>query len=95
MAEGKSNAGIAEQLVVTEAAVEKHVGRIFAKLGLVPTTTEHRRVLAVLTYMRGSPPIAIRSRGIGGRCCGMPCGREPFVDAGCSAGANRIRRGFR
>ncbi len=54
MAEGKSNAGIAEQLVVTEAAVEKHVGRIFTKLGLGPTATEHRRVLAVLTYMRGS-----------------------------------------
>ncbi len=54
MAEGKSNAGIAEQLVVTEAAVEKHVGRIFGKLGLGPTPTEHRRVLAVLMYMRGS-----------------------------------------
>ena len=54
MAEGKSNAGIAEQLVVTEAAVEKHVGRIFTKLGLGPTATENRRVLAVLTYMRGS-----------------------------------------
>ena len=54
MAEGKSNSGIAEQLVVTEAAVEKHIGRIFSKLGLGPTTTEHRRVLAVLMYMRGS-----------------------------------------
>jgi DNA-binding NarL/FixJ family response regulator len=56
MAEGKSNAGIAEQLVVTEAAVEKHIGRIFGKLGLGPTTTEHRRVLAVLVYMRDSAP---------------------------------------
>ena len=54
MAEGKSNSGIAEQLVVTEAAVEKHIGRIFGKLGLGPTTTEHRRVLAVLMYVRGS-----------------------------------------
>jgi DNA-binding NarL/FixJ family response regulator len=54
MAEGKSNGGIAEQLVVTEAAVEKHVTRIFNKLGIGPTTTEHRRVLAVLTYLRGS-----------------------------------------
>ena len=54
MAEGKSNAGIAEQLVVTDAAVEKHIGRIFGKLGLEPTTTEHRRVLAVLMYMQGS-----------------------------------------
>jgi DNA-binding NarL/FixJ family response regulator len=54
MAEGKSNRGIAQQLVVTEAAVEKHVTGIFHKLGLGPTPTEHRRVLAVLTYLRGS-----------------------------------------
>jgi DNA-binding NarL/FixJ family response regulator len=54
MAEGKSNLGIAEALVVTEAAVEKHVTRIFMKLGLGPTSTEHRRVLAVLTYLSGS-----------------------------------------
>jgi DNA-binding NarL/FixJ family response regulator len=52
MAEGKSNLGIAEELVVTEAAVEKHVTRIFAKLDLGPSTTEHRRVMAVLAYMR-------------------------------------------
>jgi DNA-binding NarL/FixJ family response regulator len=52
MAEGKSNHGIAEALVVTEAAVEKHVTGIFHKLGLGPTPTEHRRVLAVLTYLR-------------------------------------------
>jgi DNA-binding NarL/FixJ family response regulator len=54
MAEGKSNRGIAEELVVSEAAVEKHVTRIFHKLGLGPTQTEHRRVLAVLTYLRSS-----------------------------------------
>jgi DNA-binding NarL/FixJ family response regulator len=54
MAEGKSNNGIAEDLFVTEAAVEKHVTGIFQKLGLGPTTTEHRRVLAVLTYVRDS-----------------------------------------
>jgi DNA-binding NarL/FixJ family response regulator len=52
MAEGKSNIGIAEDLFVTEAAVEKHVTGIFQKLGLGPTPTEHRRVLAVLTYVR-------------------------------------------
>jgi DNA-binding NarL/FixJ family response regulator len=52
MAEGKSNQGIAEALVVTEAAVEKHVTGIFHKLGLGTTPTEHRRVLAVLTYIR-------------------------------------------
>jgi DNA-binding NarL/FixJ family response regulator len=55
MAEGKSNRGIAQELVVTEAAVEKHVTGIFHKLGLGPTPTEHRRVLAVLTYLHGSP----------------------------------------
>jgi DNA-binding NarL/FixJ family response regulator len=54
MAEGKSNQGIADELFVTEAAVEKHVTSIFHKLGLAPTSTEHRRVLAVLTYLRGS-----------------------------------------
>jgi DNA-binding NarL/FixJ family response regulator len=53
MAEGKSNQGIAEALVVTDAAVEKHVTAIFSKLELGPTPTEHRRVLAVLAYLRG------------------------------------------
>ena len=55
MAEGKSNQGIADALVVTEAAVEKHVTGIFQKLGLGPTTTEHRRVLAVLAYLQDPP----------------------------------------
>jgi DNA-binding NarL/FixJ family response regulator len=55
MAEGKSNQGIAEALVVTEAAVEKHVTGIFQKLGLGPTATEHRRVSAVLAYLRDQP----------------------------------------
>ena len=54
MAEGKSNQGIAQALVVTEAAVEKHVTGIFHKLDLGQTPTEHRRVLAVLTYLRGA-----------------------------------------
>jgi DNA-binding NarL/FixJ family response regulator len=54
MAEGKSNQGIAEALVVTQAAVEKHVTSIFHKLDLGPAPTEHRRVLAVLAYLRGS-----------------------------------------
>jgi DNA-binding NarL/FixJ family response regulator len=54
MAEGKSNHGISEALFVTEAAVEKHVTGIFQKLALGPTQTEHRRVLAVLTYLRDS-----------------------------------------
>ena len=54
MAEGKSNQGIAKELVVTDAAVEKHITRIFDKLDLGPTATEHRRVLAVLTFLRSS-----------------------------------------
>jgi DNA-binding NarL/FixJ family response regulator len=56
MAEGKSNQGIAETLVVTQAAVEKHVTSIFQKLELDPDTTEHRRVLAVLAYLREAAP---------------------------------------
>jgi DNA-binding NarL/FixJ family response regulator len=54
MAEGKSNQGIADALVIGEAAVEKHVTNLFQKLDLGPTSTEHRRVLAVLTYLRAA-----------------------------------------
>ena len=52
MAEGRSNNAIAEALVVTERAVEKHVTSIFSKLDLTPTVEDHRRVLAVLTYLK-------------------------------------------
>jgi DNA-binding NarL/FixJ family response regulator len=52
MAEGRSNASIAQELVVSEGAVEKHTQRIFSKLGLLPDDAQHRRVLAVLTYLR-------------------------------------------
>jgi DNA-binding NarL/FixJ family response regulator len=52
MAEGRSNHAIATELVVTERAVEKHVTSIFSKLDLPPTADDHRRVLAVLTYLR-------------------------------------------
>ena len=52
MAEGRSNHAIAEQLVVTDRAVEKHVTSIFGKLGLPPTQDDHRRVLAVLAYLK-------------------------------------------
>jgi DNA-binding NarL/FixJ family response regulator len=52
MAEGRSNQAIAEQLVVTERAVEKHVTSIFNKLDLAPEPADHRRVLAVLTFLR-------------------------------------------
>jgi DNA-binding NarL/FixJ family response regulator len=51
MAEGRSNAGISDNLVISERAVEKHVGNIFSKLGLPPTGADHRRVLAVLRYL--------------------------------------------
>jgi DNA-binding NarL/FixJ family response regulator len=51
MAEGRSNAAIAKSLVVGPGAVEKHVNSIFMKLGLAPTDVDHRRVLAVLTYL--------------------------------------------
>jgi DNA-binding NarL/FixJ family response regulator len=54
MAEGRSNAGIAEALVVTESAVEKHVRQIFAKLGLSGAEGTHRRVLAVPAYLRST-----------------------------------------
>jgi DNA-binding NarL/FixJ family response regulator len=54
MAESRSNSGIAEQLVVTDRAVEKHVTSIFSKLRLPATDEDHRRVLAVLTYLGGS-----------------------------------------
>ena len=52
MAEGKSNRGIAEALVISVPAVEKHITRILGKLGIDDVGTEHRRVHAVLTYLR-------------------------------------------
>jgi DNA-binding NarL/FixJ family response regulator len=52
IAEGRSNVGVAEELVVTVAAVERHVTSIFDKLGLRQSPEQHRRVLAVLTYLR-------------------------------------------
>ena len=53
MAEGRSNRGIAEALVVTPHAVEKHVTNLFAKLGVSGAAEDHRRVLAVLSFLRG------------------------------------------
>jgi DNA-binding NarL/FixJ family response regulator len=54
MAEGRSNAAIAQRLVVSEGAVEKHVGNVFTKLDLAPSDEDHRRVLAVVTWLGGS-----------------------------------------
>ena len=53
MAEGRSNQAIAAQLFMSPKTVETHVGNMFAKLGLLPAAEDHRRVLAVLTYLRG------------------------------------------
>ncbi|HEY2600183.1 MAG TPA: response regulator transcription factor [Thermoleophilaceae bacterium] len=55
MAEGRSNQGIADQLVLTVGAVEKHIASIFSKLDLPQTGSDHRRVLAVLAYLQGTP----------------------------------------
>ena len=52
MAEGHSNTAIAKRLVLSASAVEKHIGNVFAKLGLPPDNAQHRRVLAVLAYLR-------------------------------------------
>jgi Response regulator containing a CheY-like receiver domain and an HTH DNA-binding domain len=52
MAEGLSNAGIAAALVISDRAVEKHVANIFTKLGLPPSESDNRRVLAVLKYLQ-------------------------------------------
>lgn len=54
VAEGCSNAAIARRLVVSEAAVGKHVGNILTKLDLPPADDTNRRVMAVLTYLRGN-----------------------------------------
>ncbi len=53
MAEGRSNSAIADRLAVSERAVEKHISNIFSKLGLPPSDSDHRRVLAVLAYLGG------------------------------------------
>jgi DNA-binding NarL/FixJ family response regulator len=55
MAEGRSNAEIGSSLVITDSAVSKHINSIFAKLGLHPGDTGHRRVLAVLRYLGAAP----------------------------------------
>jgi DNA-binding NarL/FixJ family response regulator len=54
MAEGRSNAGIAQVLVLSEGAVSKHINSIFTKLGLPPTDSGNRRVLAILKFLQGN-----------------------------------------
>jgi DNA-binding NarL/FixJ family response regulator len=58
MAEGRSNAAIAQELVLTVGAIEKHIANIFMKLRLAPSETDHRRVLAVLAYVQQKPDSA-------------------------------------
>ncbi len=53
MAHGRSNAAICARLFLSPKTVETHVGSILAKLGLLPAADDHRRVLAVLSYLRG------------------------------------------
>jgi DNA-binding NarL/FixJ family response regulator len=62
MAEGRSNAGIARRLWITEGTVEKHVRSILTKLGLTDTDDDHRRVLAVLTFLEKRCRVQIRRR---------------------------------
>src|SRR5207249_4550625 len=54
MAEGRSNQAICESLFLSPKTVETHVGSIFSKLGLLPAADDHRRVLAVLRFLRGT-----------------------------------------
>jgi serine/threonine-protein kinase len=56
MAEGRSNPGICQLLHLNPKTVETHVGRVFTKLGLADADDGHRRVLAVLTYLRQGAP---------------------------------------
>jgi DNA-binding NarL/FixJ family response regulator len=53
MAEGRSNAAIADEFVITVGAIEKHIANIFMKLRIPPSESDHRRVLAVLAYVQG------------------------------------------
>ena len=58
MAEGRTNAAIAQRLVITERAVAKHTASIFLRLGLQPSDDDNRRVLAVLAYLSADQPAA-------------------------------------
>jgi DNA-binding NarL/FixJ family response regulator len=59
MAQGRSNRAICERLFLSPKTVGTHVGSIFAKLGLLPAADDHRRVLAVLMYLRANPTMTL------------------------------------
>ena len=63
MAQGRGNAGIAAELHLSESSVEKHVNAIFTKLGLTTEHQSHRRVTAVLTFLRDAGPAHLRHSG--------------------------------
>ena len=79
MAEGRSNSAIAERFFVSERAVEKHISNIFSKLGLPPSDSDHRRVLAVLAFLNDRLTAASRRR----RPCAPGISKRPVS---CCAG---------
>ena len=90
MAEGRSNSAIAESLVVTPGAVEKHITNIFAKLDLPACDDDHRRVLAVLAYLRVARSERRRRRAAGpGRTPGRTMGKRLMKVIGAGPPAHR------
>ena len=77
IAEGRSNAAIARRLVVTEAAVAKHIAAILSKLDLPTAADDHRRVLAVLAYLRAKPPALRVDHELMGVIDGVSAGARP------------------
>lgn len=108
MAEGHSNTAIAQRLVISASAVEKHISNVFAKLGLPPDDAQHRRVLAVLAYLRawrrhcapapGVPAPTVRTRNRNPSLV-MPCSATclpmaslTYPGSGMSHGTQAVRR---
>ena len=95
MAEGRSNQAIADQLFVTLRAVEKHVTSIFSKLDLVNTPEDHRRVLAVLAYLRSERPDRLRVRWLHDREEQAGCRRVPDQHGADRADREALQRARR